>query len=326
MALGAVYYLYGVEGYLIEERLGEIKAEAVAPGFESFNYQVWYRDNMEVTEVVSACETLPAFAEKRLVVVKGAQSLTAQQAEGFMGYIEDPSPSTCLVFVAAAEKVDLRSSFIKLLKEKGYLHQFRRLKEADLIGWVVKEARRQGKGITPDAARRLVETAGPRLWDLKGELDKLVLFVGDKDGIDGRDVEDSGLNLREQTVFKLTDAIGAKDVRGALKVLAKLSGEEPLMILGSIARHIRIMLKLKAVTGGAGGGGGGGGGQSRQSLASIAGVHPHFVDGYVRGAGRFTEAELKGAIEKFRSVDREFKSSTTPKGVILSRLIMELCS
>lgn len=322
--LKPVYYLYGPEEYLIEERLNAIRASAVAPGFESLNYQVWYRDDMDVTEVISACETLPALSDKRLVVVKGAQSLNARQVEAFMGYVKDPCQSTCLVFVAAADKVDGRSAFIKLLTESGYIHQFRRLRDGEQIEWVRKEAGRQGKAITTDAARKLVETAGPRIRDLKGELDKLVLFTGDKESIEGKDVEDSGMDLREETVFKLSDAIGAKDVSKALRVLAKLSGEEPLMILGSIARQIRIMLRVKALTGGVDGGGGGG--LSRQKLATIAGVHPAFIDGYVKGSRRFTEAELKGAIEKFRRADKEFKSSSIPRGVVLSRLIMELCS
>lgn len=316
MALKPVYYFFGTDDYLMEDAFEKIKKEALTGGFASMNYHVYEGKTCDAGDLVSTASTMPAFAEWRLIVVKGAESIKAAQEKNLIGYVKDPSPTTCLVFLSSDSKADRNSAFIKALEEKGFLKACNRLGEGELLRWIREEAGRQGKKIAPSAAAKLLETTGNRLRDVKGELDKIVLFVGDKAEIDDKDVEESGLDCREESIFNLSDAIGKKDVKAAFRVYEKISGEEPIKVMGAVSRQVRTLLKIKSFLRK---------GEPASKLPSLVGLFPKHADDYVRRSRLFTERELIEAISKLAKADTDFKTGRLPGPVVLPRLIMELC-
>ncbi|MFQ5442773.1 MAG: DNA polymerase III subunit delta [Thermodesulfobacteriota bacterium] len=313
--LKPVLYIYGAEDYLIEEELKAIRAASLTPGFESMNYHLYYPDGLDALEAVTTAGTLPAFSDKRLVVVRRAEGLRVKQKAVFLEYVKDPCPSTCLVFIAAAVKLDKRNAFIKYLSEKGFIRSFRTLNQGGQVEWIKKEVEAQGKRITGGAAVKLQEIAGGTLRAIKGEVDKIVLFTGEKEIIDEGDVSGSGLDCRVETIFKLSDAIGAKDLSEALRIYKNIAGEPPLKILGAIARHVRILLKVKGLLKK---------GTPERRISAMIGVPPNFVYGYIKSSRLFREAELTGAIRAFYGVDSILKSSGIPADVAMTKLIIDL--
>ena len=316
MALKPVYYFFGTDDYLMEDAFEKIRKEALTGGFASMNYHVYEGKTLDAGELVSTASTMPAFAEWRLIVVKGAESLKAAQAKTLVEYVKDPSPTTCLVFLSSEAKADRASSFIKTLEEKGFLKACNRLGDNELLRWIKEDAARQGKKISQSAAAKLLQTAGNRLRDIKGELDKIVLFVGDKEEIDDKDVEESGLDCREESIFGLSDAIGRKDVKAAFRVYERVSGEEPIKVLGAVSRQMRTLLKIKSFLRK---------GEPASKLPSLVGLFPKHADDFVRRSRLFTERELIDAITKLSKADTDFKTGRAPVAVVLPRLIMELC-
>ncbi len=318
--LKPVYFFYGNDPYLIEEALNEIKAAAFeGSSMESLNSHIYYTSAMDTGELVSEAMTLPAMSPKRVIVVKGAESLKADQQKELMDYIKDPSPSTCLVFVSNAAKAG-SSAFFKLLDKSGFLVRKSQKRENDISRWIANEVKKDGKEITVEAIAHLIQIAGRGLGDIKGELEKIILFVGEAKVIEKADVESAGIDVKEERVFDLTDAIGAKDAATALKVYAKLASEAPLMLLGSIARQMRIIMKLKELARI---------GTPRARLASLAGVYPTYIEKYLESSSRFSSKELAGAFKKLSRVDLELKGGVAggglPHGLVITRLIMELC-
>lgn len=315
-SLKPIYYICGTDDYRIEEAVRSIRVQLLSGGFESMNYHVFEGKGIDPREILAAASTMPAFSDRRLVLVRDAGAIKAADVKEFAGYFDDPSPTTCLVFVAEgkAEKV---SALYKALDKKGFVEVYDRLRDGELVAWAIKEAKRQGKAMTPAAAQKLVLIAGTRLRDVKSELDKVVLYAGDKPSIDEADVEDSGLDCREETMYALSDAIGSKDVRKALMVYGKISGEEPLKVLGSIARQIRMLLKTKALLRQ---------GVPARELGSRLGVnYPKFIDNYVRMSRFFTEKELCRAVAALSAADTDLKTGRMPQAAVLPGLILELC-
>lgn len=311
-----VYYFFGTDDYLMEDAFDKIKKEALSGGFADMNYHVYEGKSLEASELASTASTMPAFAEWRLIVVKGAESIKAAQEKVLAGYVKDPNPTTCLVFLSHDAKADRSSVLVKALEEKGFLKACNRLGDNELLRWIREEAARQGKKIAPSAAAKLLETTGNRLRDVKGELDKIVLFVGEKAEIDDKDVEESGLDCREESIFGLSDAIGKKDVKAAFRVYERVSGEEPIKVLGAISRQMRTLLKIKSFLRK---------GEPPQKLPGLVGLFPKHADDYVRRSRLFTERELVDAISKLSRADMDFKTGRTPQTVVLPRLIIELC-
>lgn len=318
--LKPVYFFYGNDAYLIDEAARDIKAAAFeGSSMESLNSHIFYTNAMETDELVNEAMTIPAMSPKRVIVVKGAESLKADQQKALMDYIKDPSPSTCLIFISNAAKAG-NSAFFKLLDKSGFLVRKWQKRDGDISRWIVGEVRREGKEITPEASAKLVQIAGKGLGDIKGELEKIILFVGEAKVIEKSDVESAGIDVKEERVFDLTDAIGAKDAARALKVYAKLTSEAPLMLLGSIARQMRIIMKIKELARS---------GTPRAKLASLAGVYPTYIEKYLESSSRFSAEELAGVFKKLSRVDLELKGGVAggglPNGLVITRLIMELC-
>ncbi|MEK6759643.1 MAG: DNA polymerase III subunit delta [Deltaproteobacteria bacterium] len=243
MALKSVYYLYGSEDYLIEETLSSIKAEALAGPFASMNYQTFEGRGGQAAEIISAASTMPAFADKRVVVVKDAGALKADELTRLAEYVKDPNPAACLVFTSDSAKIAKDSAFFKALEEKKCMKACGRLSEDDMYAWIRNEAKKESRTISDSAVRRLMAIAGNRLRDVKGEFDKVVLYAGEKTAIEASDVEDACMICREETSFALGDAIVQKNVKKALKIYERLSEEAPIMVLGAISWKIRMVAR-----------------------------------------------------------------------------------
>ncbi|MBI5233114.1 MAG: DNA polymerase III subunit delta [Deltaproteobacteria bacterium] len=311
-----VYYFYGAEDYLIEDRALRIKSSAISGAFESMNLQVFDPKDLDIDTLVISAKTLPAFAPKRVVWVKNAQSLKAEHKQILTSYLENPSPYTCLIFTSSASKIDEGTGFLSLIKEKGEVRCFWPLKEGGLLDWIRDEVRSRNRTITHGAAMRLISVAGKRLRDLKTEIDKIVLFVGEKIGIDERDVEDAGIDLKEENVFEFAEAIGSKDIKKALKVYSKLSAVEPVMVLGAVSSMIRRMIRLKSLLKKA---------VPQTKICNLLGIYPSRLDGYIHSSSKFTEACLLGSIKRLATVDLMLKGARLGPELAMTGLIIELC-
>ena len=88
----------------------------------------------------------------------------------------------------------------------------------------------RGVKIDADAARELVDALGTNMMMVSNELEKLILYVGDKRMVTLGDVETMVLAAKQRSLYELTDAISSKDRVRALAVLDALlatgDGEE----------------------------------------------------------------------------------------------------
>src|SRR5204862_2852474 len=101
--------------------------------------------------------------------------------------------------------------------------------------------------VDQDAARELVDALGADMMLVSRELEKLVLFVGEKKRITPGDVETMVLAAKQRSLYELTEAISAKDKIKALAVLDALlsSGDGEDAAIGHLymlARTFRQML------------------------------------------------------------------------------------
>jgi len=158
-------------------------------------------------------------------------------------YINNPSPSTCLIFVG--EKADMRKRFFSALKEKGVVIQFYPLFEGQITGWIKFRVNELGFKIDGRAIEVLKEEVGTNLGSLDNELKKISLYIAGKENIEEEDVLKVVGGSKINTIFNLTEAIGEKKIEMAIKVLRKIlnEGEEPPKILAMITRQIRLIHK-----------------------------------------------------------------------------------
>ena len=143
-------------------------------------------------------------------------------------YFKNPNPDALLIFVADhisipadARRMDLTDKeryerIRETLGEHCTILEFARVDEGDAVKWAIETASDEGVKLDNDAARELVDSLGGDMMMVASELEKLVLFVGDKKRITLGDVETLVLAAKQRSFYELTDAISSRDRARAL--------------------------------------------------------------------------------------------------------------
>src|SRR5437870_1905897 len=109
-----IYLVIGEEDFL-RDMAGAAFRQAVLGSdnvdMAVFNYDLLYGDETDAQEILGICKTVPAFAERRLVVIRDIGALRAGETERLLPYLTAPVDSTCLVMTG--ENVDGRLKFFQ---------------------------------------------------------------------------------------------------------------------------------------------------------------------------------------------------------------------
>jgi DNA polymerase III subunit delta len=314
--LGPLYYIYGDEPYLVERGVRLLMSRGVDEDFREFNLTVFYGNESKGDEIVAAAQTLPMFAERRVVVVRKSSALSAAALEVLSGYVQDPAPSTCLVF--QGEKIDQRKKFFLDLKKRGCLVEYRRLYENQLGVFIRNEAASYGKRLEPAAQEMLGHLVGNNLQELATQIEKVATYVGEREVIKVDDVRQIASDTKVDSVFDLANALGEKNLGKSLRTLHTIlrDGEAPLMLLAMLTRHYRQLRLVKELL------------DKRLSSAEIgkaAGINPYFVKGVIDQAKHYRLAEFVKVFETIYATDLALKTSGGRPNDLMERLVMRIC-
>lgn len=241
-----VYLLYGSETYLIRQYKAKLKkAMDIEEG--SMNFSVFTGKDINEKEIVDLAETLPFFAERRLILIEGS-GLFKSGGETLAEYLPQTPESTYFVFVE--EEVDRRSKMFKAVGKTGSAVEFKTQSEQILVRWVGGRIRREGKSITQAAYQAFISKAGTDMENIDKELEKLLCYCLDKDTIEAADVEAVTTEQIANKVFLMVDAIAGHEQKKALDLYYDLLAlkEPPMKIMALITRQFQILSVVKAMT------------------------------------------------------------------------------
>ncbi len=311
--LRSVYLLLGPEEFLRKRALQALRSAALKPDAFALNYSEFSAKSDSVHDVVAAANTLPMISEKRVVVLSDPGSLSDQQA--LSAYLQSSSPRTVLILIA--EELDRRTSFYKLLRDQTCVVEVSKLKGPALMRWAEDCVRSRGYRISSASLTRLVDVAGSDLLTLASEIEKILIYCEER-----KVIEDSAIDLlvrgsREHSIFELTDAVGKRDRKKALKLLGDLLdlGESPILVVNMLARHFRQLLIAKELQSQ---------GCSAGEIASAAQVPGFVLNDFLLQARSMDLAAAERMYLQLAEADRRFKSSGTNERVYLERLIYSL--
>lgn len=313
-APGSLYLVVGEEDLLRDSALAAITRAVLGSERNEFNYELFYGDDASGTDIRNSVAAVPVFADRRVVVVKAAEKLTARESEPLLDCVNKPVDSTTLVFVSP--KLDGRLKFSQALARAAVMVDCSPLREAQLPSWIAREAERVGLRLEDAAAYVLQEACGASLYGLRRELEKLASYVPADRAVTAADVHLLRGMEPGASVFDLTLAI-AEGRRGqALSILARNieAGEAPLRILGSLAWQYRRLWKVKESLAN--------GGREGEAARGLR-MDPWKVRPFLN---RFSERHLQSALGLFLDTDGRLKggSGSRPR-LVLERLLLKLC-
>jgi DNA polymerase-3 subunit delta len=209
-----------------------------------------------------------------------------------------------------------------------------RVSRESLREFINGRLRQAGKTVEPQAREMMLARAGDELRGLQQELDKLLLYVGERPSIGAQDVAMIFADQGEGWVFDLTRAIGERDAVAALAQLARLmaQGDHPLKLLGALAAEVRKLLAARQLIDGELRGAWKRGMSYQQFQQSVLqqGVplitrNPYADYMSFQRADHFALAELRSYMEGVFEADLRLKSSGSQPRLVMEKLILGMC-
>ena len=254
--------------------LAQLAADLVDEELRAFNVERLYGTDKSTTAetIVEAARVLPMLGDRRVIVVLRADTLLkprrrkadedededgepALASDALLAYITKPEPMTTLVLVA--DDMDRSRKLGKALLKHASVVECWGLKSGKEVkgwdlpqvaraaqAWVKRHAADAGKQIEPAGVALLAERAGTDISRLRGDWQRLLLYVGDRHKITREDVAEVASPETSQDDWAVTNAIERGDAATALRQLALAfdAGAVPQMVVGQLAWWVRTKL------------------------------------------------------------------------------------
>ena len=312
------YLLHGDEEYEREVVVASMIEALVPAQTRDFNLDVLRAERLEVLDFFQVYETYPMMAESRLIVLRDAEALAADQCRGLERVFVTPVETSRLL-VVGGRKVDMRRKFFRELSRKGRALECRPPYDNQVPQWIQRYAKRQGIPIEREAVQLLSQYVGAKPRELVSEIEKLVSFAGVGRSITASAVEQVAGITRGASVFDLADALGKGQGKLAQELMRKLlnEGEEPTRAVVMVARHFQLLLKAKELRGKS---------LPRDKMAAELGVAPFFLSGYLEQAQRRSTSWLWAGLSALKEADWRLKSQgRRQEHLVLELLVAKLC-
>jgi DNA polymerase-3 subunit delta len=270
------------------------------------------------------------FSHHRFVLVREADRMDEEKVEPLMEYIKKPCDCTCLVL--QGQTMGPWKKHRKEIEKTAKIIEHTRLKGQGLISWMKERMSEKGKSLSDEAADYLVEVVGDHLYDLDNALEKAFLTVGAKRKIELTDVEEVTTEVKINTVFDLTDAIGHQNLEKALGILEKALESKAVFfkkeqegskfadpipfLLSMMAKQYWSMLVIKQMS------------SRRQDVGDLAkelGTSPWNIKKLMEQAKSFSEVSLREGIFRCHQTDLAIKRTGGPKDLLMEKLVIDLC-
>lgn len=295
--LKKVYLLYGEEAYLKSLYKNKLK-NAVIPSEDTMNLSVFEGKGIDVREVISQADTMPFFADRRMLLIENSgffKSASPELAE----YIPRMPQETCLVFVE--NEVDKRGKLYKAVKNAGRVVEMKRQDERTLMNWVLSTLRKEKKNITSATMELFLTRTGNDMEYIQKELEKLLCYTMGRDVITSEDVEKICTVRTENKIFDMINAMAEKKQKKALDLYYDLLAlkEPPMRILFLITRQFNLLMQVRQMQDQ---------GFDQNSIAEKLKMQSFIVRNYIRQARSFRIEELEAAVKDCVNAEESVKT------------------
>ena len=198
------------------------------PEGDTMNYSYYEGKNTPVKEAIDLAETLPFFAEHRLIVFENTGFFKTAAGADLADYIKDMPETTCFIFVE--EEIDKRNRLYKAVKAKGYIAELSTQDAGTLKRWVAGLVRKEQKQISESVIVYFLDKVGTDMENIQGELEKVFCYALERDTITKEDIDAVCVTQITNHIFEMVDAVAAGNQQKALDLYYELLAlKEPPM-------------------------------------------------------------------------------------------------
>ena len=217
---------WGEETYLRGYYLSQVVKKLVPAGFEEFNYHRLEGKGLEIQTLAEQVEAMPMMAERTVVQVTDLDifKLPEAQRKAFIALLEDLPDYCCLIFIY--DQVEYKpnrtmKTLCKAMDAHVSVVKFETQSRSDLLNWIARRFRANGKTLDAQTAEHLIFTCGSLMNGLIPEIEKISAYA--KGGIITKaDIDAVAAPILEARVFDMPAAIPRRDYEQAADCLVAL--------------------------------------------------------------------------------------------------------
>jgi len=338
--LRPAYVFVGDEVFFRKRCREAILEHLVQPGLRDFSLFEFDLAETSLAEVLDRARTPSLMAPFQIFFIRGVKLLFGRGSnqdslDAIEQYCKDPNPAAVLIFVADHISIPADARRMELTDKERYeriretlggfcaIVELARVEESEAVRWIGEYCATRQVKIDVAASRELVDALGGDMMMVSNELEKLILYVGEKKNITLGDVETMVLAAKQRSLYELTDAISSKDRVRALEMLDAIlsagEGEDAaighLYMLAKTFRQMLVILERNVR-------------DQRMLWAALwqgFRVPPFAADDIIKQARRYkSKRELTRAIRLVAKTDLALRSNPPNKRLVLEKLVLDL--
>lgn len=308
----SVYLIYGTEQYLVQQAKKTL-CPAVTDMEDTINYTKFEGKQAQVSEIASIAETMPFFQDRRLILLEDTGFLK-KASDDYLEVLKTLPDTTVIVMVE--QEVDKRNKVYKYIKDHGYICECTAPGEKQLMNWCAGLLAKRGKKIRANDLSYLLSITSNDMYQLKNEIEKLADYMGDREVIEKKDIDEIITVEITNQIFDMISAMAAKNQKKAMELYDHLLAlkEPPMRILFLIARQFHQMLLAKDMKGL---------GKSSAEIGKAAGLSPYIAEKYARQANSFKKETLIANLEECALTEEKVKTGQWKDQVAVEMLIIK---
>lgn len=317
--LKPVYLITGEEGYYLDMVSDYFENLVVDEASRDFDQTVVYGMDADMSTIISYARQFPILSPTKLVMVKEAQDIKSDRWDSLIPYLDNPQPSTVLVFVYRHKTFDKRTKVYKSIAAKGTVYEKKKLYDNEIPRWINQHVQDNGFSITENAANLISDSIGNDLDKISNELNKLYLAL-QKGSVITEDAIEHHIGIsKTYNVFELQKAIGRRDVLRCNRIVNHFASnpkEMPIqMLLPTLYSYfIKVMIYHQTT--------------DKSQAASAMGINPFFLQDYEIAANNYSLGKLATCIGYLHNTDLKSKgvnnTGATSDGELLKELIFKI--
>ena len=323
-----VYFLSGEEPYFIDEITHFMEEHILDEMSRAFGLTIVYGRDVQLDQLIGLAKGFPMMGELQLVIVKEAQDMKEFKSKKdndeesdlklLMNYIENPTPSTILVFNYKHKKLDKRKKLYKLLEKKAVMFESEKIKDNKLPDWIEKYINSKGFKIAPEASYLLAEYLGTDLGKVVNEVSKLAIILPPKSEITKTIIAENIGISKDYNVWELQKALGQKDVLKANRIIyyfeANPKSNPIQMVLPSLYGFFSKLAVYISLT-------------DKRNAMQEMGVNAWALNDYKEAATKYSAPKVEKILSHLRTADKHSKgvdNTTLESGDILKELVFKI--
>ena len=301
------YLIYGLENYLIDEKLKEIKEKTKVDEDNIITYDL---SNDSIESVLVEASTVSMFSNQKLIICDNSLFLTAnkslseEELNDLTKYLDNSFEDVYLVFIVRDEKVDSRKKITKLITKTSKVYECNKIESYKLSNYIENYIRDKGYSISSSTVELIISKVGYELSNIIKELDKMFIYKGEDKKITKEDVDDVITNNLEKNIFELTNAIVNKEKDKINTIYNQLikSGEDPIKLIVTLSNQFRLIMQVKLMRTG---------GYSEKEIVSTLKEHPYRINLAMKSI--YNIEDIKNILLKLSNLDYEIVTGKTDK-------------